>query len=504
MTLTTTAQLEAVPATDVAIRLPGEDWTFGHLRSRIEDAATSLAAGGVGTGSRVIVCGDDPISVMVSSLALAKLGAIWVPINPALRQEDLDYVLSHSDPAAVIANEAYAESIDVDGAGVWVADGAELRSRRNCSSRSAPRPPRPDDPASIMYTSGSSSRPKGVILSHAAHASMGADLVQVLGADQRDSFLLTAPLFHVGGWSTAVVPTIAAGCSIVIPGRFSASRFWEDVDRWRPTLWTTGLAFIEMVAARGGEPPSQVPFRQVLCNLRPDTWQMGREYLHLPLGSYYGLTENNGRGAIALDVVDYEPGFVGYPYTAADRFRITRDGEELPVGELGEIEMRGPSVMDGYFRNPEATAEALRPGGWLGTGDLGMLDERGRLFFRGRVKNIIRRSGENISAEEVELVLLQHPDLIDAIVLAVPDRVREEEVKAIVVSEPGRKVDAEQLHSFCEERIAGFKVPRYIEFTEQLPRTFSGKPDIATVRRTMSGVEGCWDREKRPATEGQT
>lgn len=503
MALTIPATLHSAPAGNLAVRLPDADWTFADLRSRVDAAAAALADGGVGAADRVMVCADNSISVLIASLAIAQVGATTVPINPALRDEDLDYVRAHSDPAAVIVDEEHADRVDV-GAGIWIAEDDAIQLRRAGSGSSAPGVPAPADAASILYTSGSSAQPKGVVLSHAAHTSMGTDLAAIFSADGTDSFLLSAPLFHVGGWSTAVLPALAAGCSIVVPGRFSASRFWSDVERWRPTLWTTGLAFLEMVAAKGGEPPADIPFRQVLSNLRPDTWQMGRERLRLPLGSYYGLTENNGRGALALDIVDYEPGFVGRPYTSADSIRITRDGEMLPAGESGEIELRGPSSMDGYFRNPDATAAALRPGGWVATGDMGVLREDGALFFQGRIKNIIRRSGENISAEEVELLLLDHPDLTDSIVIAVPDRVREEEAKAIVVRRPGATVSAADVHEYCRERIAAFKVPRYVQFADELPRTFSGKPDIATVRRTMAGTDGCWDRERDLSPDATT
>ncbi|CAB4870430.1 unannotated protein [freshwater metagenome] len=324
---------------------------------------------------------------------------------------------------------------------------------------------------------------------------MGRDLASVLGVGAADRFLLLSPLFHVGGWSTAVLPALATGASLTIPGAFSAGRFWDDVERWRPTIWTTGLAFIEMVAARGGEPPSTAPFRHVLSNLRPDTWELGRGRLGLPLGTYYGLTENNGRGTIDVAMTAYEPGYVGRPYTAADAVRITRGGEVLPAGEVGEIELSGPSTMSEYLGDAEATSRTLRPGGWIATGDLGLVDEDGRVFFRGREKNMIKRSGENVAAEEVELVLLGHPDVVDAAALAVPDRVREEEVKALVVTRPGAEADPAALRAHCLAQMAPFKAPRYIQFVDALPRTASGKPDVATIRRDFAGPDASWDCE---------
>src|ERR1700716_3983749 len=225
---------------------------------------------------------------------------------------------------------------------------------------------------------------------------MGTDLGRLLGAGPAERALALSPVLPVGGWSTAVMPALAAGASLVLPGAFSASRFWSDFERWRPTLWTTGLAFLEMVAARGGEPPVESSFRHVISNLRPDTWQLARETLQLPIGTYYGLTENNGRGTFARSLPEYGAGLVGKVYGPEDAVRVTADGEALPAGEIGEVEFRGPCMMSGYFRDKEATAAALRPGGWLGTGDLGRLEDDGTLWFTGRIKNMIKRSGENV------------------------------------------------------------------------------------------------------------
>jgi acyl-CoA synthetase (AMP-forming)/AMP-acid ligase II len=491
------AQLRRLPSDAVALRLPDTDVSYAALRRWVDVAAVTLVDGGVGWGSRVLLRVGDDLSRLIVSLAAQSIGAVVVPINPATIGAELAFLVGHSDPATVVADEALADGIDVGPeVGVFVNTVGALTRRRRCAAPQAPREPGPDDPASILYTSGSSAQPRGAVLSHGAHMAMGRDIAALLGATPSDSFLALSPLFHVGGWATTAMPALAAGCSLVLPGPFSASRFWDDVERWRPTLWTTGLAFVEMVGARGGEPPARTPFRHVITNLRPDTWALGRERLGLPLGTYYGLTENDGRGTIALDVDDYAPGFVGRPYMPTDGLRVTRAGESLPAGEVGEIEFRGDCTMTCYFRDEAATASVLSADGWLATGDLGAIDEQGALFFRGRIKNMIKRSGENVSAEEVELYLLGHPDVADVSVLAVPDRVREEEVKAVVVLAPGAAASAERLHRHCEQGMAAFKVPRYIQFVDELPRTISGKPDIAAVRRAFATPADSWDRER--------
>ena len=490
-------QLERHSDADVALRLPAGEVSYGKLRAQVSDAAHQLVSGGIGHGDRVLVRVGDDVSRLFAALAIQQIGAVAVAVNPLTIGVELEHVVARARPAAAVCDEALAGDLPSGPeTGMWINDGGRLNRRLPSASEATPRAPQPGDAASIMFTSGSSARPRGAVLSHRAHAAMGRDLAAVMNLTSEDSFLLLSPLFHVGGWSTTVLPALASGCSLVIPGPFSATRFWDDVERWRPTIWTTGLAFIEMVAARGGEPPRQIPFRCVLSNLRQDTWELGRHRLGLPLGTYYGLTENNGRGTIDTDVTAYEPGYVGRPYTAADGVRIMRDDAPLPPGEVGEVELHSESAMSGYIGDPAATEAVLRPGPWVRTGDLGFLDDQGRLFFRGRLKNMIKRSGENVSAEEVELFLLEHPLVRDAAVVAVPDRVREEEIKALVVLEPASGLSAEALHEHCLAGLARFKVPRYLQFVDELPRTVSGKPDIGTIRRTLATPAGSWDSEQ--------
>ncbi|MFN8217071.1 MAG: class I adenylate-forming enzyme family protein [Solirubrobacterales bacterium] len=489
---TAASLLDAAPAAATAVRRPEGDLLYGELRELVGAAAQALAATGTGHGDRVLIrCGED-FGRLVAILASHSVGAVAAALNPATTGAELEFLASHSDPQALVADEHLAGLDLAPEVAILINEAGVLRARRDRDGASEPRAPQPGDAASLLYTSGSSARPRGALLSHAAHVAMGADLAVLLGVGRDDRFLALSPFFHVGGWSTAVMPALAAGASLVLPGPFSAGRFWADAERWRPSVWTTGLAFLEMVAARGGAAPAHPPFRHVISNLRPDTWKLAREVLGLPIGTYYGLTENDGRGTFALAVDDYEPGFVGRVYTERDGLRLTKDGTEVAPGEVGEIEFRGPSTMSEYFRDPEATAKTLSDG-WVKTGDLGRLGEDGDLYFSGRLKNMIKRSGENVSAEEVELFLLAHPEVEDVAVTAVADRVREEEIKAIVVRAAGSEASAEALHAFCREGMASFKVPRYFQFVAELPHTISGKPDIAAVRRNFASPEGSWD-----------
>lgn len=495
---TSVGDLLEVGADDaVAVYRPDGEITWAELRRIVAAAEDCLREAGVGLGSRVLCRVGDDFSRLIAGFAVLRLGGIHFAVNPATIGKELRHIVTRSEPVAVISDDDLAEApAEFTDAPRIRNSGGRLEALGRCREASVPGRAAGEDPAMLIFTSGTSALPKLAVTPHRALVAMGRDLNRLLSVSEEDRFLALSPFFHVAGWCCSAMPAAAAGASLVMPGPFSASRFWRDVERWQPTIWNSGLAFIEMVAARGGPPPAKLPFRHVVSNLRPDTWRLGREQLGLPLGTYYGLTENCGRGTISLDITDYRAGFVGRVYGDEDAVRIADEqGRPCPPGQEGEIQLRGPGLMLGYFRDPEATAAAFQDG-WLRTGDRGLIDEQGDLYYRGRFKNMIKRSGENIYAEEIELLLLEHEDVRDAIVIAVPDRVREEEVKAIVVPTEGVRLDPVDLHRWCAERVAAFKVPRYIELADSLPRTPSGKPDLGLIKRTRATPDGSWDAER--------
>jgi acyl-CoA synthetase (AMP-forming)/AMP-acid ligase II len=481
----------------LAVRTPRQDLRWAELSQVVKAAAASLSAGGVGANSRVLVRVDRPLDLLVALLGCMEIGAVPAPINPKLVADELAYVALRSEPSAALTSEGLEVDLPIlEGLGLWVISDSVVYRRRRCANEKAPVPPRPSDAASILFTSGSTANPKGVVLRHGSYYAMGTDLAALLRLRPRqDAVLLHHPLFHVAGQACSLLPSIAGQCPLIVPDRFSASNFWDEVERWTPTVWMTGLAFLEMVSRRGGVPPLNHSFRHVVSNLRLDTWEVATQGLHLPIGTYLGQTENCGRGSIALEMQLYEPGYVGGAYAPNDGIRIIAGDGPAPTGRVGEIEFRGPGVMAGYFGDEAASREALREDGWLRTGDLGWLDENGSLFFSGRIKNVIKRAGENIAAEEVELLLLRHPEVVDVAVLGVSDPVREEEVKAVVVLRTGAILDPMELVRYSRSHLTEYKIPRYVEFAQELPHTPSGKTDIAAIRRMYSSIETSWDRE---------
>jgi acyl-CoA synthetase (AMP-forming)/AMP-acid ligase II len=445
----------------------------------------------------VLVRVEQPLDLLVSLLSCMEIGAVPVPVNPTLVSNELEYIALLSRPDAAMTGEGLEVDVPtLDGMGLWVTSNSVVHRRRRCAIEKAPRPPRPTDAAAILFTSGSTAKPKGVVLRHESYYAMGTDLSALLGIEpNRDAVLLHHPLFHVAGQACSALPAIAGRCPLIMPDRFSAGKFWDEAERWSPTIWMTGLAFLEMVSRRGGSPPATHSFRHVVSNLRPDTWALATGRLNLPMGTYFGQTENCGRGSLALEMQTYESGYVGGLYGPRDGMRIVAGEGLASAGEVGEIEFRGPGVMTGYYGDEAASHDILRAEGWLRTGDLGWLDDKGSLFFSGRIKNLIKRAGENIAAEEVELVLLRHPAVIDVAVLGIQDPVREEEVKVVLVLKSGMDVDLADLVSHCAAQLADYKVPRYVDIAQELPRTPSGKTDIAAVRRMYSSVETSWDRE---------
>jgi fatty-acyl-CoA synthase len=341
-----------------------------------------------------------------------------------------------------------------------------------------------DDPCLVMYTSGTTGRPKGAVLTH---GNMTWNAVnQLLGFDfgQTERTLALAPLFHIGGLNGTVNPTLLRGGCVVIVRRFDPASVLEIIEQQRvnsffavptmldamarePEFTTRDLSALRSIGAAGAPVP--------LPTLR--TWQDRG----VTMQQAYGMTEA-APGCTVLDSADAvrKLGSAGKPVFFTDVKVVRPDGTEAGVDEIGEVVVSGPNVMAGYWNDPEQTAAALVDG-WYHTGDAGSLDDEGFLFIRDRYKDMIISGGENVYPAEVESALLELPEVAEAAVIGVPDEKWGEVGLAVVVPAAGATRDAEALQARLRERLAGFKVPRRIEFVDQLPKTATGKirkPDL--------------------------
>jgi acyl-CoA synthetase (AMP-forming)/AMP-acid ligase II len=477
---------------------PGGDLTFGGLHERVARVASGLAALGVRPGDRVAVLLPSHPAYLETWLALARAGVMLVPINTLFKPDEIAYVLAHAEATALVTTDALYESgvapirdrcpalraiVTLEGTAPGAIGYATLLDAPPLTPAA---PVTETDTAAILYTSGTTGFPKGCCLSHRHYVLGGLMIRDVLRASADDRFLCVLPLFHVGGQIALAMASLASGASLVLLPGFSATTFWEDVRRWRPTVFHgvgTILAILDRLPPSPAEREHML--RVILSTGHPELVAAMSARLGIPIVQNWGMTEG-GMTATRLEGGD-PPGSIGVPVGPNEIRLVDEHDRDVAPGAVGEIVMRGPLLVKEYWRDAAATAKAMR-GGWFHTGDLARRDEAGHFYFVDRKKDMVRRGGENVSSQEVEHVLRCHPGIADAAVLGVPDPVWGEQVKAYVVLREGESettVPPRSIVEFCAERLAPFKVPHDIEYRADLPRTASHR-----VRKELLRKEG--------------
>lgn len=503
---------------EAASRAPGKIYldgpegevSFEGIALRSGRLAGGLAAVGVRRGDRVGVLLSNRPAYLETWFALARLGAVLVPINTAYTPEEVFYVLANAEVSVLVTEDMlYTAAVSpirrrcpLLGHVVTLEGGAP-----DCVafSRLVDSPPAPPDSsvgeadlAAIVYTSGTTGFSKGCCLTHRHYVLGGRMLRDVLRAEGQDRYLCVVPLFHVAGQIAMVMASLASSATLILLPGFQASTFWDDIARYRPTIFHgvgTILAILDRLAVSPAERAHTL--RVMLSAGHPELVAQMSARLGIPIVQNWGMTEG-GMTATAFDGRS-PPGSIGRPVGPNELRIVDEKDDEVPPGVAGEIVMRGPLLARGYWRNPEASALAFR-GGWFHTGDLARRDASGHYFFVDRKKDMVRRGGENISSQEVEHVLRACPGVADAAVVGVPDPIWGEEVKAYVVpagGDTGESVSPKRIFDYCAERLAPFKVPRYLEFREDLPRTTTHRIRKEVLRREHGNRdERCYDRTR--------
>ncbi|HSO97405.1 MAG TPA: AMP-binding protein [Solirubrobacteraceae bacterium] len=452
----------------------------------VRRVSCALVEMGIGRGDVVAVVLANSVELVTVMFAAWRLGAALTPVNPALTKPEAQYQVSDSGARLVVADDSSLSKVEGGAARLCVVD--ELLQRDGATDV---RPPRtePEQLALVIYTGGTTGRPKGVRLDHAnlvATATMIVDWFEMTAADR---CLLVLPLFHVNGIMVSVVSPLVAGGSTVIAPRFDPKTFWDLVERVRPTYFSAVPTIYAMLTGLPAEVrPDTASLRCAVCGAAPMPAAAIGEF-----EDRYGVRILEGYGQSEGTVVTTanplsgvrKPGTVGLPLPGQEVRVVGEDDEPLPSGQVGEVTVRGPNVMRGYLGKPEETAETLR-GGWLHTGDLGRFDGDGYLVLVDRLKDMIIRGGENIYPKEIEDALYAHPSVADAAVVGRPDPLFGEEPVAFVVLRPGLAAKPDELIEHCKNVLAKFKVPRAVFIEADLPRTPIGKIAKPVLRERIS------------------
>jgi acyl-CoA synthetase (AMP-forming)/AMP-acid ligase II len=483
------------------VRFRDQSLTYGEFDARTDALAAGLAGLGVEPGNTVSVLLPNCLDFLEAWWAILKVGGVFGPVNPAFTTAEATYVIDHSEAVAVITGTAGANllhgerehiplvrqliSVDADGP-------ADLRFQE--LRVDGPPPPvgrEPDDLAQILYTSGTTGKPKGAMVTHrmvVTNSGMTAELLPLAPGDRLGMIL---PLFHANAQiATCTVPMIV-GCEIVMWERFSASTFWQTVRELQPvSISAVPTILAALMNAPGSEEAAHSSLRFVICGAAPLSRELMdgfEEKFDIRILEGYGLTESTCVSSLNPYYGARKAGSIGLPVRGQD-MRIRReDGTDVGPGERGEIVLRGPNIMPGYLKNPQATKDSIRDG-WLYTGDIGEVDEDGYFFIVDRTKDMIIRGGENIYPREIEEVIYEHPGVLECAVIGIPHEVRGEEVLAVVAAKAGVTLDGEEVKEFAAARLAKFKVPARVEVADELPKTATGKISKGPLREQYGNI----------------
>ena len=460
--------------------------TYGELRRTARSLGAYLAQEGIAPGSVVSFMLPNGASAASVLLGAMYAGYVVSPVSLIAQDSQLEYVLAHSETRLVFAAAEFTGRL------------AALVQRARSAARVRPTDPDrldlpgaeatpPGDveaqtPAMLMYTSGTTGVPKGVLLSHWNMIYAGRAVSESLALGAGDRVLSSLPLYHINGQCIATVGPLVSGGSVVMPHRFSASQWWPLAERYRPTwlnmvptIISYLLAGAELTSAQAGACRGVRFARSASAPLPPEQHRAFEARFGISVIEAMGLTESASIAfANPLDPHRRRYGSTGLPVGVEARI-VAPDRTVAGPGVQGEIELRGESVMLGYHKAPELTARTLSTDGWLATGDLGYRDEDGFYFITGRLKELIIKGGENIAPREIDEALLMHPAVLEAAAVGIPDERYGQEILACVVLKPGARCDEEELRAHCRTHLGRYKTPGEFRFVVALPKGPSGK-----------------------------
>ncbi|MBI2853639.1 MAG: long-chain-fatty-acid--CoA ligase [Chloroflexi bacterium] len=488
-----------------AVIFEGKKFTFAEVAERANRLANSLIGMGVKKGDRVAIVQVNCNQYVETYFAIAKAGAVMVPLNFRAKEDELTYMLNNAEAKVLFAGDRYVPMVarirpSLTTVKTYISIDAPQKDMLYYEDLIKKGSPDEvfteiddEDFTILMYTAGTTGRPKGVPMAHKAFSSYMLNNVQPADPDINEVNLLTVPLYHVAGIQ-AMLAAVYGGRTLAMMRQFEVDEWMETVQREKatramlvptmlkrvidhPEFSKFNLSSLKVITYGAAPMPFEVIKKAI--DLMPDV-----RFINA-----FGQTETASTICM-LGPEDHdlrcEPKLrekklrrlqasIGHPLPDVEMKVIDENGKELPPGEVGEIVARGQRVMSGYWKDAEKTKKAISSDGWLHTNDLGYMDEDGYFYLAGRADDIIIRAGENISPEEVENVLYAHPKIEEAAVIGVPDDEWGQEVMAVCVLKGDQKATPDEIREFCRTRLSSFKKPRYIEFTDTLPRNPMGK-----------------------------
>jgi acyl-CoA synthetase (AMP-forming)/AMP-acid ligase II len=514
------------------IALKGEDatYTFAGLKRSVEEFSAAAWRAGLRSGDTAAIWAPNSSRWVVAALALGRIGCVLVPINTRFRGEEAQFILRRVKARILLTTEGFLSTDYMEllrrstagrsGSGGLVpglpnlekavimdadssrADGWEtfqqgLAPQDFASAQRACDLTRPSNPLDLMFTSGTTGFPKGVPMTHDQAISTYQTWADMVGVRSGDTYLISNPFFHNFGYKAGWLVSLLAGATAIPMPVFEETRVLETIAQSQVTVYPAPPSAYQMLLAHPGRRDYDCSSLRVAFTgaaYVPETL-VGRMYEDLSFERVHvgwGLTEACGIGTMthADDPISTVVSTVGRPFPGLEIRLVDDHDMDAPMGDAGELLIRGPSVMSGYWNDEEATKEAFVPGGWLRTGDVGTRDSAGNLRIVGRKKEMFIVGGFNVYPAEVEGAILRHPKVSQAAVLGVPDARLGEVGCAFVVPESDDELTDGEVSAWCRERLANFKVPRQIVVVNELPLNATGKVDKPALLQTMPSVAG--------------
>ena len=467
----------------------GRQVSFADGAAQIRDIAQHIANMGLPKGSSIAIASPNSIGACLTFMGIVYGGYVALPLNLVAGAKVLGYILAHSKAALIFVQndcqdmikEAMQEAkstaktcpLDVNGGPQW-AESSPAKSKPNAPIES----PKADSIGVLMYTSGTTGNPKGVMLSHHNLLAAGHFISTGHGITKQDRALCVLPIYHINGLCVTVMGTTVSASMLVLPHKFSVSSFWSHIAAYKCSWFSavpTQFAYI-LNHPESTEDLSYLRFaRSASAPLSPEIHRRFEERFNIPIIETMGLTETGSQ--ITTNPMPPAIRKIGSPGTAFGNEIMIADDTlaAVPTGTIGEILVRGANVMQGYLNQPEETAKTISPDGWLRTGDLGYLDQDGYVFVSGRIKELIIKGGENIAPREIDEALLEHEAVLEAAAFAVPCENYGERVEACIRLKEQMHASAPDLLAHCQTRLGKFKSPDTIHILEDLPKGPSGK-----------------------------